>query len=476
MARAKAKAKARVSVAPEFEGAELGDRRLTTRLERIVQAADANPSESFPDMMGSEAELEGFYRFIRNDKVDFEEVLRPHVRATVARVGEHQEVLVVHDTTEFRFLGNKRKGLGKVGSAGQGFLGHFSLAVVSGEAREPLGLLVVQPWTRRGKSVSKREKEGLLSKAEARRTPGRESERWARGVSTAEEVAGQQAALIHVMDSEADDYALLAQLVAEGRRFVIRLARDRTIQEAEGKVRAAGESAAAVATRSVTLSRRGPPINRNDRRRLGREERVAKLSIAARQLSINRPPYSGSAFPKTLPVNVIYVNEVDPPKNAEPVEWILFTTEPISTKKAILRIVDIYRSRWLIEEYFKALKTGCDFQKRQLESCSTLLVALGIFAPIAWGLLRLRALSRTAPDAPATRALTPTQLDVLRRHPKSKMPAAARVRDALLAVARLGGHLRSNGDPGWIVLGRGYQQLLVLEVGFRMGKETCDQS
>lgn len=153
-------------------------------------------------MMGSEAELEGFCRFIRNDKVDFEEVLRPHVRATVARMGEHQEVLVVHDTTEFRFLGNKRKGLGSVGSAGQG----------------------------------------------------------------------------------------------------------------------------------------------------------------------------------------------------------------------------------------------------------------------------------TAPDAPATRALTPTQLEVLRRHPKSKMPAAARVRDALLAVARLGGHLRSNGDPGWIVLGRGYQQLLVLEVGFRMGRETCGQS
>jgi hypothetical protein len=104
------------------------------------------------------------------------------------------------------------------------------------------------------------------------------------------------------------------------------------------------------------------------------------------------------------------------------------------------------------------------------------LVALGIFAPIAWGLLRLRALSRTAPDAPATRALTPTQIEVLRRHPKSKMPAAARARDALLAVARLGGHLRSNGDPGWIVLGRGYQQLLMLELGFRMGRERCDQS
>ena len=94
-----------------------------------------------------------------------------------------------------------------------------------------------------------------------------------------------------------------------------------------------------------------------------------------------------------------------------------------------------FRSRWLSDEYFKALKTGCDIEKRQLESCSTLLVALGVFVPIAWGLLRLRALSRTAPDTPANRVLTPTQLDLLRRHPKAKMSSTASVREALLAVA-----------------------------------------
>jgi hypothetical protein len=94
-----------------------------------------------------------------------------------------------------------------------------------------------------------------------------------------------------------------------------------------------------------------------------------------------------------------------------------------------------FRSRWLSDEYFKALKTGCDIEKRQLESCSTLLVALGVFVPIAWGLLRLRALSRTAPDTPANRVPAPTQLDLLRRHPKAKMSSTASVREALLAVA-----------------------------------------
>jgi len=81
-------------------------------------------------------------------------------------------------------------------------------------------------------------------------------------------------------------------------------------------------------------------------------------------------------------------------------------------------------------------------------------VALGIFIPLAWNLLRLRFLSRAAPDAPAATVLTPTQLAVLRTHPRVELTDEPTVREALLAVAKLGGHIRNNGDPGWLVLGR----------------------
>jgi hypothetical protein len=48
----------------------------------------------------------------------------------------------------------------------------------------------------------------------------------------------------------------------------------------------------------------------------------------------------------------------------------------------------------------------------------------------------------------------------------------------MLAVASLGGHLKSNGDPGWIVLGRGLHDLLLLELGWRAREEAArsDQS
>src|SRR5206468_9989736 len=163
------------------------------------------------------------------------------------------------------------------------------------------------------------------------------------------------------------------------------------------------------------------------------------------------------------------------PAPGEPaVEWFLLTNLPIGTSEEIAFAVDCYRGRWTIEEYFKALKTGCQYEKRQLESKHSLLNALAILAPVAWRLLLMRHLARHAPDAPARDALTPTQLEVLKAVSKKPLPGRATVREALLAVAKLGGHLTNNGDPGWIVLGRGFHDLLIMELAWRPAR--TDQS
>lgn len=58
-------------------------------------------------------------------------------------------------------------------------------------------------------------------------------------------------------------------------------------------------------------------------------------------------------FPEKVEVNAVYVYETNPPEGEKPVEWILFTTEPIHTAEDVLRVVDLYRTRWMIEEFFK---------------------------------------------------------------------------------------------------------------------------
>lgn len=70
-------------------------------------------------------------------------------------------------------------------------------------------------------------------------------------------------------------------------------------------------------------------------------------------------------------------------RSEAPVEWLLLTTEPVDTLAQILRVVDHYCARWLIEDYFKALKTGCSLEKRQSGSYHALTKVTALLAPLA---------------------------------------------------------------------------------------------
>ena len=103
--------------------------------------------------------------------------------------------------------------------------------------------------------------------------------------------------------------------------------------------------------------------------------------------------------------------------------------------------------------------------------------ALAVFAPIACTLLDLRSEARRVPDAPAHLVLSRSQLEVLRALGRVPLPEEPTQRDALLAVAALGGHIKWNGDPGWLTLARGYADLLMLTAGWEAAKlqQTRDQ-
>ncbi len=272
---------------------------------------------------------------------------------------------------------------------------------------------------------------------------------------------------IHVMDREADSYAILSALEEAKRSYVIRSFQDRVLANEETRLRAAAKAAKRSFDREVPLSRRPVIDGPKDQRHPARRSRVATLSFAAKAIEIPRTVDAKAAEASTLRLNVIYVWERNPPPGEPPVEWFLLTNLPISKPKEIEYVVDCYRARWTIEEYFKALKTGCQYEKRQLDTAHSLLNALAVLAPVAWRLLLLRHLGRHAPERPATDALTPDQLEVRHAVARRPMPKRATVKDAMGAIAGLGGHLPHNGDPGWLVLGRGMHDLLLLELGWR---------
>ncbi len=454
------------TLSSELGDADLGDARLTRRLGRLADRIADQPGESFPNVF-DDADLEAAYRFFGNEGVGPDAILAPHFRQSARRAAGLPRIIVAHDTTAFEFGGQtKRAGLGHlIRPSAQGFFGHFSLGMSADGERTPLGLLAMETVFRLQESIGHKEwsREQSLG----------ESARWLRSVEAVEAQLEGRVEAIHVMDREGDQYELLAALAEAVRPFVIRSFQDRRlVGEDEARLRAAACTAKVTLQRDVPLSPRPHLKGPKGERHPARRHRIARLSFAASTVELVRPSDAGKVHAPTLRLNVIHVFERRPPKGEPPVEWYLLTNLPTDCDDAIAFAVDCYRARWVVEEFFKALKTGCQFERRQLESAPALLNVLAVLAPVAWRLLLLRHLARSKRTAPASSALTPKQLEVLRAVAKKPLRARPTARDAMLAVASLGGHLASNGDPGWLVLGRGMHDLLLLELGWRAREQA----
>ena len=448
------------SLSDELGSVDLGDKRLNRRLRLVASALAAQPGASLPRACRTEAALEATYRLLSNPRVTPAAILEPHFEQTRERMNGEPALLAIHDTTEFAFGGEARASLGRTNNAKPGFFAHVTLGIRAGN-REPVGVLACRTWARKKKPTPKKTR---ITSAYVKRTE-KESNRWADAVREVEERYGNSASLIHVVDREGDQYRLLAAVLECGSRFIVRSHHDRTLVEEEGTAWAAVTAAKVVFEREVQLSRRRP---KHKRAAHGpRDARVARLGIAAASIEVKRSwgPYNHDA-PLSLETNIVRVFEIDPPEDEEPVEWMLLTNLPIDTEEQLAFIVDGYRARWTIEEFFKAVKTGCGYEKLQLENELALNNALAIILPIAWQMLLLRSLARTDDEAPARSVLTERQIEILGNTPWTTMPKRPTVRDAMRAVATLGGHIRNNGEPGWQVLYAGLRDLMLLEVGW----------
>jgi hypothetical protein len=420
--------------------------------------------------MKDEAGREAAYRFLSNRRVTLARVLEPHIEATVERCREARKVLVISDTTEFSFS-TAREGMGFLSTERQpGFLGHFSLAVSADGRRTPLGILNIEAWTRSSRK-------GSRDHFARKKDPQRESLRWERCAFAANEKL-EKVEAIHVMDREADIYELMAGLRKAERRFIIRSGQDRLLED--GRLFETLSWTPIHFRREVKLSSRTASRHPESRRsHPPRDGRVADLAVAASRVCIKKPKTCvDEGLPQALELSVVRVWEPSPPDGQEPVEWRLFTTESVATQEEIEGVVDAYRARWVIEEYFKALKTGCGYERSQLESLDALKNFLAICAPVAWQLLLLRSIGRDAPTSSASRVFSDVQLKVLRLIALKPLPPSPTVADAIAAIARLGAHIKSNGPPGWQVLGRGFQELRRAENLHKRMISTayCDQS
>jgi hypothetical protein len=458
----------------DLSRADLGDPRRVARAQQVAVRMAEAPGASLPDAMVTDAELEGAYRLFSNERVSFEQLFDAHASGTAERARGRGLVLAIHDTTNCSFRHADPREVGYLNTGKPGFPLHLTLLVDTQDWRRPLGLMHAEVLPRSKKPGRGKSKHSMTG-GETKKLKNKEFLRWQRGIDITEtRLEETDTDVVHVADRESDSYELMATCLAAGRRFIFRARNCRTVDQDGESVSIRDfvvDEGRLVLEREVPLSRRlgtSAPASRGTHP--PRESRVASLSFSATKVTLRRPNIVGAHMPRTIDINVLHVFEPEPPKDQEPVEWLLYTTEPLKTRRNVEDVVDAYRCRWLIEELNKALKTGCVVQERRLESLDALTTMLALSLPIAVELLALRTLARTAPSSSAELVFHKQELAALRHISHRPLPKNPTVQDALWCIAGLGGHIKNNGPAGWQVLQRGMEKFVSFAAGWCAAK------
>jgi hypothetical protein len=432
----------------QFAGAELGDRRRTARLITLATQIASDPSASLPDQTESWADLKAAYRFVDNPAVTFDAIATPHWTAT--RAATPPRALLLDDTTEIDFGAARQvRGLGPVGSGtGRGFLVHSAL-MVAADTEAIVGLA--------GQILFHRQPAPKGESRAQRRQRDRESEVWRQLI---ERVGPPPAGVqwVHVMDRGSDDFEVYCRALRQRVDWVGRVkSLNRRVRDDAGQERPLRDVLAAQpASGGYTLALRARP---------GMAARRAKLLVSYAPVTLLVPRQPAASLkglaPRPIGLWVVWVREVDPPAGVEPIDWVLYTSLPVTGLEEALRIIGYYEKRWLIEEWHKALKTGCQVKARQLETSARLEALTGLLSVVAVRLLQLKAVARTEPDRPASEVVPPRYEAMLRGVRKGAGTLAWSVGRFYRELAKLGGFLgrKGDGEPGWITIWRGWEKL-----------------
>jgi hypothetical protein len=453
-----------------FGTAELGDRRRTARLVRSFDRICAHPGGTLPEKLASPPDLRGLYRLCDADEVTHEAVLAPARAYTRARVADRPgDVLVLHDATELDYttLSSLADDLGQIGKGDRrGYLCHNVLAVEA-DSGEVFGLM--DQILHRRDEVPERE-----TLAEHRDRPTRESRLWVKGTRHLPD----DWRLIDIADQGADTFEFLEHEYRSGRRFVIRAAKTRMVY--------AGHEPVGPRRELKAYARGLPELGRFTMDVQPQPGRVARkdAEFAVRGAAVLVcPPHAkaGHHGDDPLPLYVVQVTEVAPPEGEAPIEWTLLTNERVETFEDALRVTGWYERRWVVEEYHKAQKTGCQIEDMQFTTPERLEPAIALLSVVAVTLLNLREASRRA-DADTRRAdtlVSSEYVEVLSLKRFGKVRDDLTVREFFLALARLGGHQnrKCDGHPGWLVLWRGWMKLQAMLDGYRAAqRKRCGKT
>lgn len=434
-----------------FAGARLGDPRRTARLVELGMTLAERPADSLPQACEQWAKTKAAYRFLENEAVTIEALQQASGQSTARQCVGQRLIIVPQDTTTLSFpTAHSLHDMGYSNALEIPALQlHSTLALR--EDGVPLGLLHLKIWSRdpeeRGKKKTRRQ----------RPIEQKESFKWIEGIRGARAAFGEAKppAMLFVFDREGDVYEALAEILSTADRAVIRQEYDRRVaaqDEEECFARQRVHAQAPLGLRPIEVPRRP-----------GRAARPAQLTLRAGSVVLNP---ARQRLP--LALNLVEAVEENPPPGQEPLHWALWTTEPVATLDQAWRVVQLYMLRWKIEDYHRTLKSGCRVEDLRMHTAQRIARTVAIYASVAVRILQLRDLARQQPQAPCTEVLSDLEWKALFTRIHNQLPTPdtpiPSIRQAVLWIGRLGGHLGRKGDgmPGAQTLWRGWRDLQIL--------------
>lgn len=464
----------------EMRTSKMHDKRLDARLKEVLSQLSERSTASIPAACGGFDEMAAAYRFFDNPRVTPEKILAPHRDATLERMRPQKRVILVQDTTEIDLTrpATQVRGAGPLADGGR--RGAFLHLLHAFDADcTPLGTVHAHLWARDDSSDATKASDASPERKNHKQTPfeDKESRRWVDTFREADRAARETGtAVICVADSEADIYELLL----EGQRdscaadWIVRACQDRRLlrnsAENSGETPAAQLLYAQAAqsevlfTKSISLRAREPKVSCETRsRRQARVSRQAEVAVRASRVTL-RPPWRCDQKLPPVEVQVVLVREIEPPPGEEPIEWLLLTSLPIDTLEQVQAIVHDYCVRWMVELFFRTLKSGCRAEERRFETLDRQLNCLAIYLISAWRTLYVCRLGRSFPDIDCEAVFDPAEWKAVYRIVKNQMPPRQppRLQDMVRMVAQLGGYVNKPraDEPGpqtvWLGLQRAH--------------------
>ncbi len=459
-------------IAKELEGVDLGDKRLNRRSEHILESLAANPQASINSACEGWGDTLAAYRFFQNNVIEPDQILQPHLEATQRRIQDHPVVLIVQDTTELDFTAHPPEDAKCLNKENRfGIYDHTHLAVTPNQLC--LGVVGVEEFDRAAETLGKADERQTLPIEE------KESFRWLTGYRLASQLAGKTSTtqIVSVADREADIYDIFmeAEQHATPADFIIRAKIVRcTLERDPALGPAVYRKVRDEVSRSELRTMRTIGLPQTPKR----QARQAELEIRAIRVTV-KPPHARSSLP-SVTYNVVLVEEINGPGDGTDVCWLLITSLPIDSIKDILRVIDYYKARWIVEVYFRVFKTGCRVEEIQLETMHRVKNCLAFYRIIAWRVMYLTHLNRECPSLPCDAVFEDCEwMSVWKVTTKEEIPdSPPPLSEFMRLLTRLGGYNNRPSEPApgpqtvWVVIRR-MCDFATAWLAFGPKQETC---